>query len=184
MLEEVQRLTTLVESLLLLTRAESGRLQVAPAVADLGVLAARCAEQLRVLAEEKQQSLDIEAQPGITARCDPALLLQAIVNLVDNAIKYTPKEGAIRVGVRRLPTAEAVVEVRDDGPGIAPIHRERIFERFYRVDSARSRASGGLGLGLALTRLTVEANGGRIEVESEEGRGSLFRIVLPGAPGQ
>jgi K+-sensing histidine kinase KdpD len=64
-------------------------------------------------------------------------------------------------------------------PGISPVHRQRIFERFYRVDSARSRASGGLGLGLALTRLTVEANGGRVEVESEEGRGSTFRIVPP-----
>ncbi|TMB28957.1 MAG: HAMP domain-containing protein [Deltaproteobacteria bacterium] len=182
MLEEVQRLTTLVESLLLLTRAESGRLQVSNTVADLGSLTARAAEQLRVLAEEKQQLLLIEVPASLNARCDPALLRQAILNLVDNAIKYTPPGGEIHVGVRRLASAEAAIEVKDDGPGIAPLHRDRIFERFYRVDSARSRAGGGLGLGLALARLTVEAAGGRIEVESEEGHGSLFRILLPAVP--
>jgi len=181
MLEEVQRLTTLVESLLLLTGAESGRLQISRTVADLGGLAARTAEQLRVLAEEKQQQLVIEVPPAaLNARCDPALLRQAILNLVDNAIKYTPPGGEIRVGVRELPSDEAAIEVKDDGPGIAPLHRDRIFDRFYRVDPARSRG-GGLGLGLALARLTVEATGGRIEVESEEGRGSVFRILLPAA---
>jgi heavy metal sensor kinase len=179
MLEEVGRLTALVESLLLLTRAESGRLPLSTTMTDLGALAARAAEQMRVLAEEKQQTLHVDTGPAVSARCDPALLRQAVVNLVDNAIKYTPRRGAIAVRVQRLPPGEAAIEVKDDGPGIAPAHRQRIFERFYRVDSARSRASGGLGLGLALTRLSVEANGGRVEVESEEGRGSIFRIVLP-----
>jgi len=81
--------------------------------------------------------------------------------------------------VKVLPSGAAAIEVKDDGPGIAPIHHQRIFERFYRIDAGRSRSAGGIGLGLAIARSAVEANGGRIEVESEEGRGSAFRILLP-----
>jgi heavy metal sensor kinase len=181
MLEEVQRLTGLVENLLLLTRAESGRLQPASSVVDVGAVATRAAEALRVLAEEKEQTLTVDAEGGVRARCDPALLRQGIVNLVDNAIKYTPARGSIHVGVKLLRTGDAVIEVKDTGPGIARAHHGRIFERFYRVEAARSKGAGGMGLGLAITRWTVEANGGRIELESEEGRGSLFRVVLPAA---
>jgi len=179
MLEEVQRLTGLVENLLTLTRAESGRLQPSRSVVDLGALAARAAEHLRVLAEEKEQKLEVERNGLVEAQCDPALLRQGVVNLLDNAIKYTPARGEIRVSVRTLPSGEAAIEVKDSGPGIAEVHHRRIFDRFYRLDGARSRSSGGMGLGLAITRWTVEANGGRVEVESEEGRGSLFRVVLP-----
>jgi heavy metal sensor kinase len=179
MLEEVERLTGLVESLLTLTRAESGRLRLSSTVVEIGALAARAAEHLRVLAEEKEQTLSVETDGAVRAKCDPVFLRQGIVNLVDNAIKYTPPKGAIHVSVKALPSGEAAIEVKDTGPGIAPIHQERIFERFYRLDAARSRSSGGMGLGLAITRWTVEANGGRIEVESEEGRGSVFRVVLP-----
>ncbi|HWE22902.1 MAG TPA: ATP-binding protein [Myxococcales bacterium] len=178
MLEEVERLTGLVENLLLLTRAESGRLTAAVTVVDVGSLATRAAETLRVLAEEKEQTLTIETEGMVNARCDPALLRQGIVNLVDNAIKYTPSRGAIHVGIKLLPTGDAAIEVKDSGPGIARAHQERIFERFYRVEAARSKSSGGMGLGLAITRWAVEANGGRIELESQEGRGSLFRVVL------
>ena len=181
MLAEVQRLTGLVENLLLLTRAESGRLQPASSVVDVGALATRAAEALRVLAEEKEQTLTVDADGVVRARCDPALLRQGIVNLVDNAIKYTPARGAIHVGVKLLRTGDAAIEVKDTGPGIARAHQGRIFERFYRVEAARSKGTGGMGLGLAITRWTVEANGGRIELESEEGRGSLFRVVLPAA---
>jgi heavy metal sensor kinase len=179
MLEEVQRLTGLVENLLLLTRAESGRPQPATSVVDVGALAARAAETLRVLAEEKEQTLTVDAGGAVMARCDPALLRQGIVNLVDNAIKYTPARGAIHVEVRLLDTGDAAIEVKDTGPGIARAHQGRIFERFYRVEAARPKGGGGMGLGLAITRWTVEANGGRIELESEEGHGSLFRVVLP-----
>jgi heavy metal sensor kinase len=179
MLEEVERLTGLVEKLLVLTRAESGRLQPASTVFDLGPVAARAAETLRVLAEEKEQTLTVESDGIVRARCDPSLLRQGIVNLIDNAIKYSPRGGAIHVGVKLLRSGEAAIEIKDTGPGIARAHHERIFERFYRVDAARSKGSGGMGLGLAITRWTVEAHGGRVELESEEGRGSLFRVVLP-----
>jgi heavy metal sensor kinase len=179
MLEEVDHLTRLVENLLTLTRAESGRIPLTFDVVDLGELAVTVAESLRVLAEEKEQTLTIETVAPVNADCDPVILRQGLMNLLDNAIKYTPNNGAIRVVVSAAP-GEAAIAVTDTGPGISARHRERIFERFYRVDDGRSRDTGGIGLGLAIARWAVEANGGRIEVDSEEGKGSVFRIVLPG----
>jgi heavy metal sensor kinase len=179
MLEEVDRLTRLVESLLTLTRGESGRIQPTLEIVNLGGLAVSVVEHLRVLAEEKEQSVTIDAAPEVSAKCDPAILRLGLINVLDNAIKYTPSNGAIHVGVGGLPSGEAAIEIRDTGLGISAVHHGRIFERFYRVDQGRSRESGGTGLGLATARWAVEANGGRIELESEEGKGSLFRIVLP-----
>jgi signal transduction histidine kinase len=108
--------------------------------------------------------------------------------VLHNAIKYTPSGGTVRVVTQHARSGEAVIEVKDSGPGIPAADRQRIFERFYRVDTGRSREAGGVGLGLAIARWAVEANGGRIEIESEEGQGALFRIVLPlvetdGGPG-
>ena len=182
MLEEVDRLTRLVESLLTLTRGESGHIHLSFESVSLGRLAAGVAEHLRVLAEEREQVLVLDVEGEVRATCDPGILRQALVNVLDNAIKYTPPKGAIRVAVRERTSGEGVIEVRDTGPGIPATHRERIFERFYRADPARSRCAGGTGLGLATARWAVEANRGRIEVESEDGAGSVFRIVLP-APG-
>jgi heavy metal sensor kinase len=179
MLEEVEHLTRLVESLLTLTRAESGGIPLKREIVDLCGLAADVANHLRVLAEEKEQLLRVEAAAPVLAECDPAILRQGLVNLLHNAIKYTPARGEIHVDVRSISATEAAIEIRDTGPGILSMHRARIFERFYRVDEGRSRDSGGVGLGLAIARWAIEANGGRIELESEEGKGSLFRIVLP-----
>jgi heavy metal sensor kinase len=179
MLEEVDRLTRLVESLLTLTRAESGRIQPTREVVDLGELAANVVDHLRVLAEEKDQHLAVDVRALVRLECDSAILRQGLINLLDNAIKYTPTKGSIEVRVGEIASGEVAVEVKDTGPGIAAPDRDRIFERFYRVDAARSRESGGLGLGLAIARWAVEANGGRIEVESDEGQGSVFRIVFP-----
>jgi len=179
MLEEVDRLTRLVENLLLLTRAEAGRIPMTRTVVNLSELVANIADNLRVLADEKDQAWSVDAAEPVTAACDAGILRQGVTNLVYNAIKYTPDKGVIRIATRRDPAGDAVIEVQDTGPGIAAAHRERIFERFYRVDDARSRESGGVGLGLAIARWAVEANAGRIELESDEGRGTLFRIVLP-----
>jgi signal transduction histidine kinase len=179
MLEEVDRLTRLVESLLTLTRGESGRIQPALERVDLSGLAASVVEHLRVLAEEKEQSVTIDAAAEVSATCDPAILRLGLINVLDNAIKYTPRRGTIRVEVRETPSGEAAIEVEDTGLGISAVHQGRIFERFYRVDEGRSREAGGTGLGLATARWAVEVNGGRIELESEEGKGSLFRIRLP-----
>ena len=179
MLEEVDRLTRLVESLLTLTRGESGRIQPALEIVNLNGLSMSVVDHLRVLAEEKEQSLSFEAGADVSATCDPAILRLGLINVLDNAIKYTPTRGTIRVGVRETSSGEAVIEVDDTGLGISVAHHARIFERFYRVDQGRARESGGTGLGLATARWAVEVNGGRIELESEEGKGSRFRIVLP-----
>jgi len=179
MLEEVDRLTRLVESLLTLTRGESGRTQPVLETVDLSGLAVSVVEHLRVLAEEKEQSVTVNAAAEVSATCDPAILRLGLINVLDNAIKYTPRRGTVRVEVRETPSGEAAIEVEDTGLGISAAHQGRIFERFYRVDQGRSREAGGTGLGLATTRWAVEVNGGRIELESEEGKGSLFRIVLP-----
>jgi heavy metal sensor kinase len=179
MLEEVDRLTRLVENLLLLTRAEAGRIPMTRTVVDLSELVVNVSDGLRVLAEEKDQICAVDVAAPATAVCDASILRHGVTNLLYNAIKYTPNKGVIRVATTKTPAGETVIEVQDTGPGIAAVHRERIFERFYRVDDARSRDTGGVGLGLAIAKWAVEANGGRIELESDEGRGTLFRIVLP-----
>ncbi len=179
MLEEVERLTRLVETLLALTRADSGAIKPARESVDLAALAAGVASQLAVLSEEKGQHLRLVADAPVDATCDPTILSQGLVNLIHNAIKFTPIAGDVCVTVRKILPAEAVIEVQDSGPGIPERHQSYVFDRFYRVDSGRSRDAGGFGLGLAIARWAAEANGGRIELESAEGQGSLFRIVLP-----
>jgi heavy metal sensor kinase len=178
MLEEVDRLVRLVENLLLLTRAEAGRIPMTHANVDLRELAAGAADGLRVLAEEKSQELTLQLGASVAADCDATVLRQAITNLLHNAIKFTPPKGVIRVATRST-GGEAVIEVEDSGLGIPAVDQPRVFERFYRVDQARSRDTGGTGLGLAIARWAVEANGGRIELESVAGHGTVFRIVLP-----
>ena len=179
MLEQVDRLTRLVDSLLMLTRADSGTIRPVREKLDLGALAGEAVDELRVLADEKQQSLTHQAPAPVFALGDAVLLRQALMNLLHNAIKYTPAGGTIRVQTGAAESGEAAIDVCDDGPGIAAIHQERIFERFYRVDPGRSRETGGVGLGLAIARWAVEANGGRIELTSVEGKGSSFRVLLP-----
>jgi heavy metal sensor kinase len=180
MLEEVERLTRLVDSLLVLTRADSGATRPACEVVELAALAGNVADHLRVLAEEKQQSLSVQTTARVEAVCDPAIVRLGLMNLLHNAIKYTPNGGAIQVRAKATASGQPSIEVQDTGPGIPVAHQERIFERFYRVDPGRTRESGGAGLGLAIARWAVASNGGRIELESEESKGSLFRIVLPG----
>ena len=177
MLEEVDRLTRLVESLLILTRADSGKVQLASEALDLGGLAGHVIDQLRVLADEKQQELALRAPIQVHAMADSTLIHHALMNLIHNAIKYTPNGGTISVEVNAT-DGRAVIEVRDTGPGIPAAHRGRVFDRFYRVDTSRSRESGGVGLGLAIARWAVEANGGQIELASDVTDGSLFRVVL------
>jgi heavy metal sensor kinase len=183
MLEEVDRLTRLVESLLILTRADSGQFQLVPETLDLGALAGNVIDQVRVLADEKQQHLTLKAPTKVHATADTALMRHALMNLIHNGIKYTPNGGTITVEVSGTNSGQAVIEVRDTGPGIPAAHRHRIFDRFYRVDASRSREGGGVGLGLAIARWAVEANGGQIKLASDGRTGSSFRILLPIAIG-
>ena len=177
MLEETRRLSDLVDSLLLLARADTGAARPSLQEVELEALAREVRETLLVLAEEKRQIIEVQAEKTLV-RADRELLRLALLNLVDNAIRYSPAEASIRLRVRRTEN-HAVVEVADQGPGIAPEHQQKIFERFYRIDKARSRASGGAGLGLSITRWAIERQGGQIELESESGQGSLFRIRMP-----
>jgi heavy metal sensor kinase len=181
MLEEADRLGRLVDSLLTLSRADAGQVKLTLSRVDLVELAREVASHLGVLAEEKRQSLTLDATAPVFAAADRLVFRQAVINLVDNAIKYSPEGGRVRIVVRDRAQGP-ILEVIDTGPGIAAEYREHIFDRFYRVDKARSRAMGGTGLGLAIARWAVEAHGGRLELESEEGRGSTFRIVLPRTP--
>jgi heavy metal sensor kinase len=180
MLEEVDRLTRLTDELLTLARADAGEAKLRLETVDLGALAREVAGHLSVLAEEKDQKLEADAAP-LSVQADRIVLRQALVNLVVNAVKYSPERTAIRIETGRYGEL-AFLQVADDGPGIAAEHRERLFERFYRVDKSRSREMGGTGLGLALVKWAAEAHGGRVELETAVGRGSTFRILLPSSP--
>jgi len=176
MLEETRRLSDLVDALLLLARADTGVIIASQQQVDLAELLSEVRDTLLVLAEEKSQQLEIVGGQ-LTVRADRELLRLALLNLVHNAIRYSAEGLLISLRVRRR-DANAVVEVVDQGPGIAPQHQQKVFDRFYRIDQARSRASGGAGLGLAIARWAIERQGGHVELESELGRGSLFRIVM------
>src|SRR2546425_523249 len=182
MLEETDRLGRLVEGLLTLSRADGGNVLLKREGVDLAELARDVVAHLGVLAEEKRLSLAVEASVPVPAWVDRLVIRQALINLVDNAIKYTPPGGSVRIVVRDGAPGPTI-EVADTGSGIPPEHRDRVFDRFYRIDKARSRDLGGAGLGLAIARWAVEAHGGRIDLESVEGRGSTFRITLVHAEG-
>jgi heavy metal sensor kinase len=178
MLEETNRLTKLVDSLLTMSRADAGRVPLHFSPVSLLELAQESSNLLEVLAEEKEQSIEIEGNAAIQVNADRTILRQALVNLIDNAVKFSPDKGYIRIQVRE-DGPNAVVEVQDSGPGIPLEHRSRIFERFYRVDKGRARQEGGTGLGLSIVEWAVTAHRGMVEVDCEHGSGSIFRIRLP-----
>lgn len=178
MLEEAERLTRLLDSLLTLTRADNDLTAVRREPLDAAKMVREVGDLLHSLSEERGQSLMTDAQSPLQVNADPHLLRNAIINLVDNAVKYTPAGGTIKISAKLSPSDDVIIEVSDTGPGIAVEHQAKVFERFYRVDKARSRETGGVGLGLALVKWAVEINGGRIELASEPGRGSTFRVVL------
>jgi heavy metal sensor kinase len=179
MLEEANRLHQLVERLLELATAEGGARPVHGEVVQLGEFVRACTEEIGILAEYKNQQLGIE-----TAACrvwaDPVLLRQALQNLIDNAMKYSPIGASIRVSVS-VQAGECRVAVTDEGPGIPPEHRARLANRFHRVEDSRVRGRGGFGLGLAITKAYLAAMGGRLEYAPGQPRGACFTLVLPGA---
>jgi signal transduction histidine kinase len=173
----VDRLALMVDRLLMLSRADSGDAKLSIDVVDLGALAGEVAEQLSVLAEEKRQSIQVHCDPVSSWVGDRVVLRQALMNLVDNAIKYSPEGGSIEVQVQQSQDGVSI-DVSDTGPGIPEELQARIFDRFYRVDKARSRGNGGTGLGLAIAKWAVEVNGGHLTIEPSNGEGSRFRISL------
>jgi heavy metal sensor kinase len=181
-LEETERLVKIVEHLLAISRLDAGEARMELARFDLADLAAVTTEQMRLLAEDKQITLGCDAARPVEVEGDRARLKQVLVNLLDNAIKYTPAGGAVQVSISAA-NGHAVLEVADNGLGIPARALPHVFERFYRVDKARSRQMGGAGLGLSISKSICAAHGGQIRAESVEGRGSRFRVELPLADG-
>ena len=179
MLEDANRLASLVDRLLTLSRADTGEVAVASEPVDLADLAGRVAADLGVLAEEKAQSLTVELAAAAHCTGDRVVLRQALINLVDNAIKYTPRGGRIAIRVSAA-AGQATLDVSDTGGGIPPELRERVFDRFYRGRHPDAGAVGA-GLGLSIAKWAVEANRGTLTCEPADGGGSLFRMRLPGA---
>ena len=178
MLEEAQRLQLLTQRLLELASTQGGapKVQRTPMRVDEFVRA--CVSELGILAENKNQRVVLDTV-ACTANTDPVLLRQAVQNLVDNAIKYSPDGSTIRVGVRRAAGGVCCVEVMDEGPGIGAEFRAQLMARFYRPDSGRGRSRGGFGLGLALTKAYLRLLGGTVDFEPGPGGGSTFRLTFP-----
>ena len=177
MLEEVNRLTRLVENLLSISRAEAGQLQLGLSVLSPLAVAREVAALLDVLVEEKSLQLIVTGDEEVRVSADRLLLRQAITNVLHNAVKYTPRGGRIDVRVTSS-NGRSVIRIADSGPGIPPAHRDKVFDRFYRVDSARGRDTGGAGLGLSIAKWAIEVQGGEIKVEDSI-EGAAFSIQLP-----
>jgi two-component system phosphate regulon sensor histidine kinase PhoR len=179
MRDHANRLARLTDDLLKLARIEAGKLELEFSPVGVIEFIERCAETALMKASRKQITLDIEIPPGLPpVRGDAGLLRDVLQNLVDNAIQYTPPGGRICVSAR-VNSKEMVIEVMDTGIGIPLIDQERIFERFYRVDAARSREAGGTGLGLSIAKHIIDAHDGRLWVESTVGEGSRFSFSIP-----
>ena len=177
-LEEVDRLAKIVQTLFAISRLDAGEAQQEWRRFDLGCLAAGTADQMSLLAEDKGISVNCTVEQVVNVEGDHARIKQVVVNLLDNAIQYTPPGGSIHLNVRAR-GGKAVLEVSDTGIGIPAGALPHLFERFFRVDKARSREIGGAGLGLAIVKSICTAHGGQVEVESAEGRGSRFTVELP-----
>jgi heavy metal sensor kinase len=180
MLEEVDRLTHLVDTLLRLSHADAGTVRLVCESLPVAGLVNDVVSSLTILAEERGQRVTVDVADGVMVTADRLLVREALTNVIDNAIKYAPKNSTITVRAGS-DVDRAVIDIVDQGPGIAAEYRKRVFDRFFRVDPARTRDAGGTGLGLAIAKWAVEVNGGTIAVESAARGGSVFRITLPRA---
>jgi two-component system phosphate regulon sensor histidine kinase PhoR len=172
------RLTNLIEDLLTISRLESGQITLHLKTVPLRPFAASLIAEMQSRARERGTDVVNEIPEQLHGRADPDRLEQVLVNLVENAIKYGRTNGRVTLKGRAV-NGHVELCVADDGPGIPPEAQERVFERFYRVDRARSRESGGTGLGLAIVKHIVQSHGGKVWVESEAGRGAQFYFTLP-----
>ena len=185
MATQSDRMQTLVNDLLTLSRLEGSPLPGAGEAIDLRALMTQCEAEARGLsnlmhpADERPQTLRFGAAPMFDLTGSANELRSAVSNLINNAVRYTPGGGLIEVQWQRLPDGGARLVVTDSGPGIAPQHLPRLTERFYRVDRSRSRESGGTGLGLAITKHVAQRHGGELQIRSELGHGSTFALEFP-----
>ncbi len=173
-----QRLDLLIQDLLTISALESGRMKLNLQPVDLHSLAEKVLNDLHGKADARGTTL-LNLLPAFFAQVDANRLDQVFANLIDNAIKYGRTQGRVTVGGRQTETGMIEVSVTDDGPGIPTEALDRVFERFYRVDKARSRDQGGTGLGLAIVKHIIQSHGGEVWVESELGKGATFYFTLP-----
>jgi heavy metal sensor kinase len=178
LLEEVERLAAVVDGLLALSRLDTGEASAAWVKFDLAELVATTADQMSLLAEDKSISVACDAPQRVMVEGNRARLKQVVVNLLDNAIKYTQKGGTVRLTVASQ-NGRPVLEVSDTGIGIPPEALPHVFERFYRVERSRSREQGGAGLGLSIVKSICAAHGAAVAVESTPDQGSRFCIRFP-----
>jgi signal transduction histidine kinase len=183
-LQETARMSDLVDSLLTLARADEGRFDIYRTPVDVEPLMREVYETAVILGEDGGLSLSMPPVESAVVMGDRTRLRQLLLNLVTNAIKYTPRGGRVELSATRRPGDEITVVVRDTGIGIAANDLPHVFDRFWRADRARSRASerGGFGLGLAISQWIVQAHGGSLTVQSRLGRGTVFTVVLPVLP--
>ena len=178
--EEIERLSRLAENLLTLARADAGDALVRREPVNVADVAREVCGKLSTLSEQRKVPLACEAPDAAVISGDAVALAQIVFNLAENALRYTPAGERVTVSVAAR-EGEVVVEIEDQGSGIGAEHLPHLFERFYRVDKARSREFGGVGLGLSIVKTLAEAHGGRVEVRSEVGKGSTFTVRLPRA---
>jgi signal transduction histidine kinase len=181
--QECRRLSALVENVLDFSRIEQGRKEYEFEPTDLKALVEQTAHLLEPAAEERQVRIECQLpKEAVSADLDGRAIQQALVNLIDNALKHSPSGSAIQIGLDPTPNPQPStlnLWVQDQGPGIPPEDQERIFERFYRRGSELRRETQGIGIGLSIVKHIVEAHGGRVLVESDVGKGSRFTIELP-----
>lgn len=175
---EIDRLTSIITDLLTLTKSDDHAAALNLEKVDVSALAEETLQRLQAAAEQRDLSLQQDIQPGCVMQADRSKLGQIIYNLTENALKYTPDGGHVAVRLHPEGT-QLLLEVEDDGVGIPKDDQAHIFERFYRVDKARSRDTGGTGLGLSIVRQMVTLHGGTITVDSQPGQGSLFTVRIP-----
>ncbi len=177
-LEEIDRMSKIVENLLAISRLDCGDAGIERARVDLQALACSTAEQMRVLAEDKGVAVVCKCSPPVEVLGDPTRLKQVVVNLLDNAIKYTEAGGSVEIATASE-ADHAVLQVADQGIGVPAAALPHVFERFYRADKARSRSSGGAGLGLSIVKAICSAHGGSASIASREGNGTVVTIEIP-----
>ena len=176
--KHTDRLTYLIEDLLTISRLESGQIVLNIQKVELRSVAEDVIDDLQSRAEDKKVILENQVPDDVVVRADADRVQQVIFNLVDNAIKYGRQEGRVWINARLAGGQFAEVSVRDNGPGIPPDSIDRVFERFYRAEKARSREQGGTGLGLSIVKHIIQSHGGEVWVESELGRGTTFFFTL------
>ena len=177
-IEEIDKLTRMIDQILTLARAESGQIRLALAPVDLGELAASLVEQLDAIAQAKSITLRCERSADAVVDGDPGWLQRMLLNLIGNALKFTNEGGRVVVRVSRL-ADRARIDVEDTGIGLSAEDAREVFEPFFRADCARSSTTEGAGLGLSLVRWIAERHGGAVAVESRLGEGSIFKVTLP-----